>query len=74
MLVAFGPQRVGMPHVRPLEGKLWEIRMAGRDGIARAIYVTRTKQRLVVLHVFVKKTQKTPRRAIETAYARMKED
>jgi phage-related protein len=35
---------------------------------------TRTGQRLVVLHVFVKKTQKTPRWAIETAYARMKED
>lgn len=50
------------------------IRMTGRDGIARAIYVTRTGQRLVVLHVFAKKTQKTPRRAIETAYARMKED
>src|ERR1700687_91715 len=74
MLAEFGPQRVGMPHVRPLEGKLWEIRMTGRDGIARAIYVTRTGQRLVVLHVFVKKTQKTPRRAIETAYTRMKED
>lgn len=74
MLVEFGPQRVGMPHVRPLEGKLWEIRMTGRDGIARAIYVTRNGQRLVVLHVFAKKTQKTPRRAIETAYARMKED
>lgn len=74
MLAEFGPQRVGMPHVRPLESKLWEIRMTGRDGIARAIYVTRTGQRLVVLHVFVKKTQKTPRRAIETAYARMKED
>lgn len=74
MLTEFGPQRVGMPHVRPLEGKLWEIRMTGRDGIARAIYVARTGQRLIVLHVFVKKTQKTPRRAIETAYFRMKED
>lgn len=74
MLAEFGPQRVGMPHVRPLEGKLWEIRMTGRDGIARAVYVTRTSQRLVVLHVFAKKTQKAPRRAIETAYARMNED
>ncbi|WP_179403249.1 type II toxin-antitoxin system RelE/ParE family toxin [Burkholderia guangdongensis] len=74
MLVEFGPQRVGMPHVRPLEAKLWEIRMTGRDGIARAIYVTQTGQRLTVLHIFVKKTQKTPRRAIETARARMKED
>lgn len=48
--------------------------MSGRDGIARAIYFTRTEQCLTVLHVFVKKTQKTPRRAIETAWTRMKED
>ncbi|WP_431821211.1 type II toxin-antitoxin system RelE/ParE family toxin [Burkholderia sp. F1] len=74
MLEEFGPQRVGMPHVRPVEGKLREIRMTGRDGIARAIYVARTGQRLVVLHGFVKKTRKTPRRAIEMACARMKED
>jgi len=73
MLIEFGPQRVGMPHVRPLQGKLWEMRMTGRDGIARAIYVAQTGQRLTVLHVFAKKAQKTPRRAIETAAARMKE-
>ena len=72
MLEEFGPQRVGMPHVRALDGKLWEIRMTGRDGIARALYVTRTGQRVVVLHVFVKKTQKTPWRAIEIAYSRMR--
>ncbi|AFQ49448.1 XRE family transcriptional regulator [Burkholderia cepacia GG4] len=53
---------------------LWEIRMTGRDGIARARYVARTRQRLIVLHVFVKKTQRTPRRAIEMACARMNED
>jgi len=46
--------------------------MTGRDGIARAVYVARTGQRLVVLHVFAKKTQKTPRQAIETAHARMR--
>jgi len=74
MLEEFGPQRVGMPHVRALDGNLWEIRRTGRDGIARAIYVTRTGQRVVVLHVFVKKTQKTPWRAIEIAYTRMREN
>lgn len=42
--------------------------MTGRDGIARAIYVTGTGQRLVVLHVFVKKTQKMPRRTIDGLY------
>lgn len=74
MLVDFGPQRVGMPHIRPLEGKLWEIRMTGRDGIARAIYVAQEGQRLTVLHVFIKHTQKTSRSAIERARARMNED
>ncbi len=47
--------------------------MSGKDGIARAVYVAATGQRLVVLHVFVKKTRATPRRAIETALARLKE-
>jgi len=72
LLIEFGPQRVGMPHVRPLEDKLWEIRMTGRDGIARAIYVTSTGQKITVLHVFGKKTQKTPRKAIDTAYERLR--
>ncbi len=58
-----------MPHVRHLEGKLWEMRLKGRDGIARAVYVARTRQRLTVLHIFIKKTQKTPRKALETARA-----
>ena len=67
MLEDFGPQHVGLPHVRPLEGKLWEMRMQGRDGISRAVYVALQGRRLLALHVFVKKTQATPRKAIETA-------
>lgn len=73
MLEQFGPQKVGMPHVRPLEQKLWEMRMKGRDGIARAIYFVATGRRLVVVRVFVKKSQKTPRREIDLALRRMKE-
>jgi len=72
LLEAFGPRQVGMPHVRHLEGKLWEMRLTGRDGIARAVYVARTGQRLTVLHVFIKKTQKTPRKALETARNRLR--
>ena len=71
MLEDFGPQRVGLPHVRPLEGKLWEMRMQGRDGISRAVYAAMQGRRLLVLHVFVKKTQATPRKAIETARKRL---
>ena len=72
MLEELGPQRVGMPHVRSLGQKLWEMRMSGRDGIARAIYFVATGRRLVVVRVFLKKSRKTPQREIELASQRMK--
>ena len=71
MLEEFGPQRVGLPHLRPLESKLWEMRMKGRDGRARAVYAAVQDRRLLVLHVFVKKTQTTPRAAIAMALKRL---
>jgi phage-related protein len=70
---AVGLERIWEPHVRHLRGKLWEMRLTGRDGIGRAIYVTATGRRIVVLHAFVKKTQKTPARALELAEQRAKE-
>lgn len=72
LLEELGPQNVGMPHIRHLDGKLWEMRMTGRDGIARAVYVARTGKVLMVLHVFTKKTQKTPRKNIDIAYERLR--
>jgi phage-related protein len=61
------------PYVKHLEGPLWEMRMKGKSGIARAIYVTAVGKRIVIVHVFQKKTQKTHRREIETALKRAKE-
>ena len=68
-----GPSAVREPYVKQLEGKLWEMRMKGKDGVARAIYITARGERVVVVHVFVKKTQKTPMNALDTARARAKE-
>lgn len=68
-----GLQNVHEPYVKHLEGALWEIRMKGRDGIARAAYVTAKERRVVVVHVFRKKTQKASRRDIEIALKRAKE-
>ena len=68
-----GLERVREPYVKHLEGPLWEIRMKGRDGISRALYVTATGRRVVVVRVFVKKSQKTPRREIRLALERAKE-
>ena len=68
-----GLANVGMPHVRHLEGPLWEMRLRGRDRIARAIYVTVRQRRVVIVRVFVKRTQQTPRREIALALQRAQE-
>jgi phage-related protein len=49
------------------------MRLKGKDGIARAVYVTAVGRRIVILRVFTKKTEKTPRREIELALQRSKE-
>jgi len=73
LIESVGLERVGEPHVKHVEGMLWEIRMIGRDGIARALYVTATGKRVVVVRVFIKKTQKTPRHEIKLSLERAKE-
>ena len=73
LIQSHGLERVREPYVKHLEGPLWEMRMKGRSGIARACYVTAVGKRVVVVHVFEKKTQKTPRREILTALKRAKE-
>ncbi|PZM13591.1 type II toxin-antitoxin system RelE/ParE family toxin [Rhizobium tubonense] len=68
-----GPQGVHEPYVKHLDGPVWEMRLRGKDGIARAAYVTASERRVIVVHVFTKKTRKTPRREIELALKRAKE-
>ena len=67
-----GLERVGEPHVKHLEGRLWEMRLKGRDGILRALYVAAAGRRVVIVRVFVEKTEKTPRREIDLALSRAK--
>ena len=73
LIQANGLERVHGPYIKYLEGALWEMRMKGRDTIARAIYVTAIGKRVVVVRVFTKKSRKTPRREIETALERAKD-
>lgn len=68
-----GFEMLGVQYLKHLEGKLWEMRLKGRDGIARALYVTVTGKRVIVVRAFVKKTQKTPRTEIELALHRAQE-
>ena len=68
-----GLEALRAPHVRHLEGKLWELRVQAEGGIAQGIHVTAPGRRVVVLHVFAKKSRRTPRRALATARERMRQ-
>jgi phage-related protein len=73
MIATLGLERVHEPHVKHIDGKLWEMRVKSAEGIARGLYVTASGRRVVILHVFVKKSQKTPRKALAIARQRLKE-
>ena len=68
----FGPD-LGMPHTRAMGGGLFELRIKAAEGIARVFYCTVVDRRIVVLHQFVKKSDKTPPKELEIARRRMKE-
>lgn len=68
-----GLDRVHGPYIKHLQDRLWEMRLKGKDGIARVIYVTATGRRVVVVRVFVKKTQRTPPREIKLALQRARD-
>ncbi len=69
----YGVTGLRAPHAKHLEGKLWELRIKSGEGIARAVYAVVTGRRVVILHAFVKKTDKTPKRALAIARQRLKE-
>ncbi len=68
----FGPN-LGKPHTAPMGGGLYEIRARGKEGIGRSLFCTLKGKEIVILHSFIKKTQKTPKREIDIALKRMKE-
>ena len=70
LIEEMGLERVGEPHVKHLDGRLWELRLKGRSGISRALYVAATGRRVVIVRAFIKKAQKTPRHEIDLALAR----
>jgi phage-related protein len=69
---AFGPD-LGMPHARAIGEGLFELRLKAEEGIARVFSCTMVGEKLVMLHQFRKKTDKTPLRERETARRRMRE-
>lgn len=68
----YGPD-LGMPHTRAMGRGLFELRLKAAEGIARVFYCTIVDRRIVMLHQFIKKSEKTPRKELEIALKRMKE-
>jgi phage-related protein len=71
-MMAIGPN-LGEPHTKAMGGGLFELRLKGAEGIARVFYCTLIGKRIVMLHSFVKKSQRTPKQELEVAQSRLKE-
>jgi phage-related protein len=68
-----GLPSVGMPHVKQVEGKLWEMRTGGADGHARGFYTAAPGKRVVLLRFYNKKSNKAPKREVRLALERMED-
>ena len=68
-----GLESLGMPLVRHIEGKLWELRASGKNAEGRALYVGARGRRVVIVLALIKKTEKTPPRIIRLALERAKD-
>ena len=72
MIEEFGPT-LGKPHTAPMGNGLFEIRAKGKEGIGRALFCAAKGREIVILHSFIKKTQRTPKKELEKARRRLKE-
>ena len=68
----YGPD-LGMPHTRAMGKGLFELRLKSAEGIARVFDCTVVARKIVMLHQFIKKTDRTPVKELEIARRRMKE-
>jgi phage-related protein len=68
----YGPD-LGMPHTRAMGQGLFELRLMAAEGISRVFYCTLVDRRIVMLHQFIKKSDKTPAKELAIARKRMKE-
>lgn len=64
---------LGEPHTKAFGNGLFELRLKGREGIARVFYCTVIGKEVIMLHSFIKKTQKTPKKELDIAQSRLKE-
>lgn len=73
LIRVFGLPNIGMPYVKHIHDKVWEIRAAGKSEQGRCLYVAAIGKRVVILRCFLKKTRKLPQKELEIALNRLKE-
>lgn len=71
-MIEYGPN-LGLPHTDAFGGGLFELRLKGAEGIARVFFCMMVRQEIIMLHSFIKKSQKTPEKELKLARQRMKE-
>jgi phage-related protein len=71
-MIEFGPD-LGMPHTRSMGNKLFELRLKSKEGVGRVFFGVFVPRRIVMLHVFIKKSAKTPSKELNLARQRLKE-
>lgn len=64
---------LGLPHTKFMGDGLFELRLKGQEGIARVFYCLILDKQIIMLHSFIKKTDKTPTKELKVAQKRMKE-
>ncbi len=72
LMCEFG-SNLGMPHTKSLDGGLFELRVKGKEGVARIFFCTKIGRKIIMLHSFIKKSQKTPKKDLKIAKTRMSE-
>jgi len=72
LMLEFGPN-LGMPHTKAIKDGLFELRIKSKEGIARVFYCTVINKRIFMLHIFIKKSQKIPKKELKLAMSRLKE-
>ncbi len=72
LMLEFGPN-LGLPHTKAIGEGLFELRLKSKEGIARVFFCTIADKRIVMLHTFIKKSQKIPRKELKIALRRLRE-
>ena len=72
LMLEFG-SNLGLPHTKAIGNNLFELRVKSKEGIARVFFCTKVGKKIIMLHSFIKKSQKTPKKEIKIAKSRMSE-